>query len=172
MSDTEGKKGGASAYEERVKHISVIAKPLASKKQTKRTYKLIKKATKVKGIKRGVKEVVKGIRKGEKGVCIIAGDISPIDVVSHIPVLCEENDIPYIFTPSKVRSRACLVVELLTMRMWKLTVISGHQVDLGASALSKRPTSCILITPNKPGFSVHDAYEELLEEVKQVQPVY
>lgn len=101
MSDTEDKKGGVS-YEERVKHVSVIAKPLASKKQTKRAYKVVKKATKVKGIKRGVKEVVKSIRKGEKGVCIIAGDISPIDVISHIPVLCEENDIPYVFTPSKV----------------------------------------------------------------------
>lgn len=106
MSDTEsGKKHSSSSnYEERVKHVSVIAKPLASKKQTKRAYKVVKKATKVKGIKRGVKEVVKGIRKGEKGVCIIAGDISPVDVISHIPVLCEENDIPYIFTPSKVRT--------------------------------------------------------------------
>jgi hypothetical protein len=45
-------------------------------------------------------------------------------------------------------------------------------VDLGASALSKRPTSCILITPGKAGFNVGDAYEELLAEVKQVQPEY
>ncbi|POM71053.1 Ribosomal protein L7Ae/L30e/S12e/Gadd4 [Phytophthora palmivora] len=144
MSDTESSK--KNNYEERVKHVSVIAKPLASKKQTKRAYKVVKKATKVKGIKRGVKEVVKGIRKGEKGVCIIAGDISPVDVISHIPVLCEENDIPYIFTPSKV--------------------------DLGASALSKRPTSCILITPNKAGFNAQEAYDELLEDVKKVQPTY
>lgn len=129
-----------------MKHVSVIAKPLASKKQTKHAYKVVKKATKVKGIKRGVKEVVKGIRKGDKGVCIIAGDISPVDVISHIPVLCEENDIPYIFTPSKV--------------------------DLGASALSKRPTSCILITPSKPGFNAQEAYDELLKEVKAVQPTY
>ncbi|CAI5728785.1 unnamed protein product [Hyaloperonospora brassicae] len=148
MSDAEGssKKRSASTYEERIKHVSVIAKPLATKKQTKRAYKVLKKATKVKGIRRGVKEVVKSIRKGEKGVCVIAGDISPIDVISHIPTLCEENDIPYIFTPSKV--------------------------DLGASALSKRPTSCILITPNKAGFNVQEAYNELLEDVQQVQPTY
>lgn len=103
MSDTEEKKSSGASYEERVKHVSVIANPLASKKQTKRAYKVVKKATKVKGIKRGVKEVVKSIRKGEKGLCLIAGDISPVDVISHIPVLCEENDIPYLFTPSKVR---------------------------------------------------------------------
>ncbi|CEG44475.1 nhp2p [Plasmopara halstedii] len=147
MSDMESsKKRSSSNYEDRVKHISVIAKPLASKKQTKRAYKVVKRATKVKSIKRGVKEVVKGIRKGVKGLCIIAGDISPVDVISHIPVLCEENDIPYIFTPSKV--------------------------DLGASALSKRPTSCILITPDKAGFNAKEVYDELLKDVKQVQPTY
>ncbi|KAI9907769.1 hypothetical protein PsorP6_003339 [Peronosclerospora sorghi] len=147
MTDAQDKKNlSKSDYEERVKHVSVIAKPLSSKKQTKRVYKVVKKATKVKSIRRGVKEVVKSIRKGQKGLCIIAGDISPVDVISHVPVLCEENDIPYIYTPSKV--------------------------DLGASSLSKRPTSCILITPNKPGFDVQEAYDELLEDVKQVQVTY
>lgn len=34
-------------------------------------------------------------------LCIIAGDISPVDVISPLPVLCEEHDIPYIYVPSK-----------------------------------------------------------------------
>ena len=34
-------------------------------------------------------------------VCIIAGDVSPIDVLSHVPVLCEDNEVPYVFVPSK-----------------------------------------------------------------------
>ena len=61
------------------------------------------------------------MRKGETGVCIIAGNISPIDVISHIPVrpppfcglarvalcdwqqvLCEESSVPYVYTRSKV----------------------------------------------------------------------
>ncbi len=100
MSDTE--ESSRISYEERIKHVSIIAKPLASKKLTKKLYKLVKKSTKVKCTKRGVKEVVKAIRKGEKGLCVIAGDISPIDVISHIPVLCENSDILYVFTPSKV----------------------------------------------------------------------
>jgi H/ACA ribonucleoprotein complex subunit 2 len=169
MSDTE-KSSSGPAYEERIKHVAVIAKPLASKKHTKRVYKAVKKATKAKGIKRGVKEVVKGIRKGDKGLCIIAGDISPIDVISHIPVLCEENDIPYIFTPSKVRSSAFSLVELDGGGL--MMALFWTQVDLGASALSKRPTSCILITPGKAGFDAGEAFDELLAEVKQIQPVY
>jgi H/ACA ribonucleoprotein complex subunit 2 len=43
---------------------------------------------------------------------------------------------------------------------------------LGASALSKRPTSVILITPGKKGFNVKETYDELLDEVKKIQPVY
>lgn len=37
-----------------------------------------------------MKEVVKAVRKGEKGFVLIAGDISPIDVIAHLPILCED----------------------------------------------------------------------------------
>lgn len=42
-----------------------------------------------------------GLKRGDKGLCLIAGDIYPIDVISHLPVLCEEKDTPYIYVPSK-----------------------------------------------------------------------
>ena len=34
-------------------------------------------------------------------VCIIAGNISPIDVITHVPILCEDKDIPYVYVSSK-----------------------------------------------------------------------
>ncbi|KAF9302323.1 hypothetical protein BGZ74_005526, partial [Mortierella antarctica] len=76
----------------RILDVSPIAAPLAQDKLTKKLLKTVKKAAKAKHVKRGVKEVVKGLRKGEKGLVLIAGDISPIDVITHVPVLCEEND--------------------------------------------------------------------------------
>jgi len=42
-----------------------------------------------------------GLKKGDKGLCLIAEDIYPIDVISHLPVLCEDKDTPYICVPSK-----------------------------------------------------------------------
>ena len=45
--------------------ISVIAVPLAGKKLTKKLYKVSKKAAASKLLKRGVKEVVKALRKGD-----------------------------------------------------------------------------------------------------------
>lgn len=47
--------------------IIAIAKPLAGKKLHKRLYKVVKKAAAQKMLRRGVKEVVKALRKGEKG---------------------------------------------------------------------------------------------------------
>ena len=126
-------------YDEKVRFVSAIAKPLASKKTTKKLHKLVKKATSSKCTKRGVKEVVKALRKGEKGFCIIAGDISPIDVVTHLPMMCEDRNIPYYYVPSK------------------------H--DLGSAAGTKRPTSCILINPDA-SFAEQELYDKLIKEAK------
>ncbi len=43
---------------------------------------------------------------------ILAANIAPMDVISHIPLLCEEKSIPYIFVSSKV----CCSFEYLTCR--------------------------------------------------------
>jgi len=110
---------GERSYDELVKGVNAISKPLASKKLTKKLYKGVKRAAKAKQICRGVKEVSKALRKGVKGICIIAGDISPIDVITHVPVMCEDADVPYCYVPSKQ--------------------------DLGAAGQTKRPTSIILI---------------------------
>jgi H/ACA ribonucleoprotein complex subunit 2 len=133
-------------YEERCEAVNVIAHPLACKKSTKKVHKLVKKAAAVKYIRRGVKEVVKGLRKGEDGLAILAGDIYPLDVISHLPVLLEEKNIPYLFVPSKQ--------------------------DLGAAASTKRPTSCVLIRKpqnNKDGksFDGQDLYDALYKEAKE-----
>ena len=75
---------------------------MAGDKLSKKLLKLVRKAMKDKIVRRGVKETVKAVRKGQAGLVIIAADISPIDVLSHLPLLCEDKGIPYMY----VRSRA------------------------------------------------------------------
>ena len=36
-----------------------------------------------------------------KGIVIIAADISPIDFLSHLPILCEDKGIPYMYVKSR-----------------------------------------------------------------------
>ncbi|KAI1113913.1 L30e-like protein [Nemania sp. NC0429] len=111
-----------------------FARPLADEKATKKVMKSVRKAAKNKTLKRGVKEVVKSLRKSPAagpgntafpGVVVLAGDISPMDVISHIPVLCEDVNVPYIF----VASRA----------------------ELGAAGSTKRPTSVVMVTERRVG---------------------
>eukprot|EP01040_Poterioochromonas_malhamensis_P006858 gene6858-7394_t len=140
MADKDEVEDQNDDYEEKIKFVSVIAKPLAPKKTTKKIHKLVKKASQSKFVRRGVKEVVKALRKGEKGFCIIAGDISPVDVVTHLPIMCEDRNIPYFYVPSKV--------------------------DLGAAASTKRPTSCVLVNP-KESFSEIALYKKLVKEAEE-----
>merc|ERR1712086_313645 len=127
--------------------VQVFAQPLADDKLSKKLFKVIKKATKTKQVLRGVKEVVKAVRKGAKGICVIAGNISPMDVISHLPILCEDNDVPYIYVRSKE--------------------------DLGAAGLTKRPTSCMLIAPTvKKGLDEPEGYSELEKKVKKMAIAY
>ncbi|KAK1161132.1 H/ACA ribonucleoprotein complex subunit 2-like protein [Acipenser oxyrinchus oxyrinchus] len=128
--------GTERSYQQLITNLNPIAQPLASRKVTKKIYKCIKKASKLKQIRRGVKEVQKFINKGEKGIVVMAGDTLPIDVYCHIPVMCEERNLPYAYIPSKV--------------------------DLGTSAGSKRPTCVIMIKPHE---EYQEAYNECLEEV-------
>merc|ERR1711909_176213 len=89
-------------YEDKLKFVSVIAKPMASKKLTKKVYKVIKKGSKHKTfIRNGLKDVQARIRKGERGLVVFAGDVTPIDVMCHLPAVCEEKNLPYVYTPSR-----------------------------------------------------------------------
>lgn len=83
--------------------MNKIANPLASRKLAKKIYKLIKKASKerTKNIVNGLKDVQTRIRKGERGLTIFAGDVFPLDIVCHLPAVCEEKDISYCYTPSR-----------------------------------------------------------------------
>ncbi|XP_062157535.1 H/ACA ribonucleoprotein complex subunit 2-like protein [Alnus glutinosa] len=145
-SDSEAEKAQQKEKEkERKKLLAIapIAKPLAGKKLCKRTLKLVRRAAEHKCLKRGVKEVVKSIRRGHKGLCVIAGNISPIDVITHVPILCEEAEIPYVYVPSKE--------------------------DLANAGATKRPTCCVLVlTKPTKGELVPEEEDKLKVDYKQV----
>ena len=49
----------------------------------------------------GVNEVTKAIERGIAKLVIIAEDVTPEEVVMHLPVLCDEKKIACIYVPSK-----------------------------------------------------------------------
>lgn len=123
-------------------NVSVAASPLASEKLCKKIFRVLGKAARDRQLRRGTKEVVKAIRKSAKGIVVLAGDCSPLDVISHIPVLCEENGLPYIFVPQKS--------------------------VLGLATGSKRSTSCLMIVPSE-SCSFREKYGEIFSRVSDLE---
>ena len=79
------------------------------------------------------------------GIVVLAADISPMDVISHIPILCEDHNIPYIF----VTSRA----------------------ELGMAGQTKRPTSVVMVSRDvvkKKAEETADEGEEWTETYKSL----
>jgi len=126
-----------------------FAFPLADQdKEVKKILKTVKKSAKSKTLRRGVKEVVKALRKSAaagagsslsdpSAIVVIAADISPMDVIAHIPVLCEDHNVPYIY----IKSRA----------------------QLGEASATKRPTSVVMIGKDRMGKKAGEGDEEFGE---------
>lgn len=87
----------------------------------------------------------------------MAADISPMDILTHIPLLAEECSCPYVFVTSK---------ELL-----------------GQASSTKRPTSCVMICPDakkkakkpkadgkeaKEPEDYKESYAEIVKEIEEL----
>ncbi|XP_069693798.1 H/ACA ribonucleoprotein complex subunit 2-like protein [Periplaneta americana] len=84
--------------------VSPIAQPMASAKLTKKIRKLIKACVSLEDksyFRNGLKDVQSGLKKNERGLVIFAGDVTPVEIMCHLPAVCEEMNIPYIYVLSR-----------------------------------------------------------------------
>uniref|UniRef100_A0A7C5UTU1 Large ribosomal subunit protein eL8 n=1 Tax=Ignisphaera aggregans TaxID=334771 RepID=A0A7C5UTU1_9CREN len=71
---------------------------------SEKAYQALKKARESGGkIRKGTNEVTKGVERGLCKLVLIAEDVDPPEVVAHLPLLCEEKKVPYLYVPSKKR---------------------------------------------------------------------
>jgi len=52
-------------------------------------------------IRKGTNETTKSIERGDAQLVVIAEDVEPQEIVMHLPALCDEKKIPYVYVPSK-----------------------------------------------------------------------
>ncbi|AAZ10666.1 50S ribosomal protein L7Ae, putative [Trypanosoma brucei brucei TREU927] len=120
-----------------------ISWPITSEKakMTKKLYVLIKKTVvnNKKDVIKGIKDVTKALRKGQKGILVLGADASPYDVISHLPLLAEESDVPYVWVPSRQ--------------------------DLGTATQCKRATSVVLL---KPTAELRPNYDKMILAIEDL----
>ncbi|MDI6691596.1 MAG: 50S ribosomal protein L7Ae [Candidatus Bathyarchaeota archaeon] len=64
-------------------------------------YEALQIAAKTGTVRKGTNETTKAIERAQAKLVVIAEDVDPPEVVAHLPLLCEERKIPYIFVPTK-----------------------------------------------------------------------
>src|SRR3989338_8211069 len=72
-----------------------------SKETQEKAYEAVEIAKKTGKLKKGVNEVTKAVERGIAKLVLIAKDVNPQEVIMHLPVLCEEKEITFIYVSSR-----------------------------------------------------------------------
>ena len=72
------------------------------KEMSDKAYQLVQIAKDSGKLRKGTNESTKAIERAVAKLVLIAEDVDPPQVVAHLPILCEERKISYLFVPSKL----------------------------------------------------------------------
>ncbi|HUZ79412.1 MAG TPA: 50S ribosomal protein L7Ae [Thermoplasmata archaeon] len=64
---------------------------------------LVQVASETGKIRVGTNEVTKSSERGEAKLVVMAEDVDPVEILVHVPMLCEEKRIPYVYVNKKQR---------------------------------------------------------------------
>jgi len=91
---------------------AIFDKIKVPKELSEKALEAIEKARNTGKIKKGTNEVAKMVERGQAALAVIAMDVEPPEVVAHIPILCNEKDVPCIAVPSKIELGAAAGIEV------------------------------------------------------------
>jgi large subunit ribosomal protein L7Ae len=83
-----------------------MSKPFYVKYETPKeiadaAYEALQIASKTGSVRKGTNETTKAIERAQAKLVVIAEDVDPPEVVAHLPLLCDERKIPYVFVPTR-----------------------------------------------------------------------
>src|SRR5881397_3725433 len=81
---------------------SVYIRFQVPKEAADKSYQLLQVAKDTGKLRKGTNESTKAIERGIAKLVLIAEDVEPPQVVAHLPILCDERKIPYLYVPSKL----------------------------------------------------------------------
>ncbi|KAG2172590.1 hypothetical protein INT44_002605, partial [Umbelopsis vinacea] len=88
--------------------VNPKAFPLADASLTNTILDLVQQASHYKQLKKGANEATKTLNRGISEFIVMTADTEPIEILLHLPLLCEDKNVPYVFIPSKTAlGRAC-----------------------------------------------------------------
>jgi large subunit ribosomal protein L7Ae len=121
--------------------MSVFVKFETPKELSEKAYSLAEIAREGGKIKKGTNEVTKAVERGSAAIVIMATDVNPPEILAHIPALCEERNIAYVYVPSKAELGNAIGLEKPTASIAILDVGKGKplcdEISQAVKALKK-----------------------------------
>merc|ERR1719269_93995 len=75
---------------------------------TRKILDLLQQSCNYKQLRKGANEATKTLNRGISEFVVLAADTDPLAILLHLPLLCEDKNVPYVFVPSKIAlGRAC-----------------------------------------------------------------
>uniref|UniRef100_A0A1B6HFW1 Ribosomal protein eL8/eL30/eS12/Gadd45 domain-containing protein n=1 Tax=Homalodisca liturata TaxID=320908 RepID=A0A1B6HFW1_9HEMI len=88
--------------------VNPKAYPLADPTLTSKILNLIQQALNYQQLRKGANEATKTLNRGQAEFIVMAADAVPLEILLHLPLLCEDKNVPYVFVRSKqALGRAC-----------------------------------------------------------------
>jgi len=88
--------------------VNPKAFPLADAALTIKVLELVQQANNFKQLKKGANEATKTLNRGIAELILLAADTEPLAILLHLPLLCEDKNVHYLFVPSRqALGRAC-----------------------------------------------------------------
>lgn len=111
------------------------AHPLAGAELSTAILDLVHQAGHYKQLRKGANEATKTLNRGISEFIVIAADTEPLEVVLHLPLLCEDKNVPFVFVPSKTAlGKACGVSRPVTA----VSVTSNEASELKNQIIAMR----------------------------------
>ena len=77
-------------------------------------YETVERARTTGRIAKGAQEVTKQVERGNAKLVIMAEDVTPEELLAHMPILCEEKGIAFGYVPSKAELGAAAGLPVAT----------------------------------------------------------
>jgi hypothetical protein len=104
-------------------------------------------------------EATKTLNRGICEFIIMTADVEPIEIVLHLPLLCEDKNVPYVFVPSKTAlGRACGV----SRPVIAASVTTNEARELNAQILAVKVSLFVSVHRLEGHADVQNEIEKLL----------
>ncbi len=98
------------------------------KEVSEATYEVLRQASRTGKVRKGTNETTKAVERGLAKLVVIAEDVQPPEVVAHLPMLCDERKIPFVFVPSKEQIGPAIGIDVPTAAAAVLDSGEGQQI--------------------------------------------